>query len=187
MAIDTTNLKQVIGEIMLEVESHIDKQITSSNITGEDAAKIYVGSLGHAINASLQYELIQAQKDSINAKMSSEAQLIAAQKSKTDSEKLLVDAQVATVDAKRASEVSLISKQALHFDSQIALLGSEKLFKDAQKEQLSDSVSDNRNIKAIDALSDIIGMTTNSGGSVPSEQYAHGIGAPKNFIETCRA
>ena len=67
---------------------------------------------------------------------------------------------------KRPIEVANLTKQGTLIDGQVAKLSEDKLFVIAQKTSMLEQVQDNKKIKAMDSMADMIG-TLGAGGLVP--------------------
>ncbi len=67
---------------------------------------------------------------------------------------------------KRPVEVANLTKQGTLIDGQVAKLSEDKLFVIAQKTSMLEQVQDNKKIKAMDSMADMIG-TLGAGGLVP--------------------
>jgi len=140
-------LMDTFGELMVATEKRVQEESDKQRITGKEYATVFLGNLQNSMNIAAQMAKDEAETqykiDHIFAldKNIKEAQLKQL-KTETDLKETL-DPQI-----KR---------------EQIRQLQAETYFKYVQAEQIIQSVYDNRQIKIIDALSNMVGMILNGG------------------------
>lgn len=159
----------LFDQLMRSVSKHISKEVKGRNISSTDFSKLYLGALDVTMNQAIQFLLQKQTADK-------QADLIAAQITKTNSENDLVQAQILKVNAEKALvdqqlanaviEGTNLGKIGLKLDAETALLvtqetkvASEKLLVDAQKLKVdSDVLVNNAQISKLNADTSYVGQ-----------------------------
>lgn len=111
----------VFDQLVKSITAHLDREYKTSRIKGTEYSQVYLGSLQHAIDASLQF-LLSKQKVDL------EAQLLAKQVENATKEGLVLDAQKCKLDA----EFDLLKQQVLKVVAETSLLAQKKVTETAQ-------------------------------------------------------
>ena len=124
--------------LMRSVKAHLEEEFSKGRIKGTDYATVYLGSLEHVLQNSLQF-LLNRDKAYLDAQLLEvKLQIAAVELEKAAVEKLKVEAELAILEAslpKVTAEIALLNAKVCESQATFDLINEQKL-KTAQETQL---------------------------------------------------